>query len=391
MIPDPSTVAVVTVVHPCFDGRVFHRVALALSEAGFFVELIAPPPTPSDTISLPDRLRHIRLRPRLGGVLGRIEKCVRAGVELSRSHARTWHVHDPELVPVVVALKAILRRPVRLVYDVHENLPVHIRQRRPRICPLALWRAFSAATERIENTLARKCDLIVAATPTIAERFSGLGVESCVARNYPIADWTGQTPIARRPSDPLEVIYVGGVSVQRGILELVDVAERLRDERVRVTVIGRWDDQDLSERITSTAPKNLRIVSQIPFVEVRTHLLASHVGVVCLHPTEHHEESLPVKLFEYLAAGLPVIASDFPAWRSIIESADAGFLVDPLDVDAIVGSLRTLAEDEALRSRLGRNAARAAIEQYSWAPEAARMIAHYRTLVGIPAVSKPQR
>jgi glycosyltransferase involved in cell wall biosynthesis len=103
-------------------------------------------------------------------------------------------------------------------------------------------------------------------------------------------------------------------------------------------------------------------------------------GLVCFLPAPNHVEAGPNKLFEYMAAGLPVIASDFPAWRPIVEGNDCGLCVDPADPAAIARAILYLAENPGRRAEMGANGRRAVMERYNWEAEGRRLIAAYERL-----------
>jgi glycosyltransferase involved in cell wall biosynthesis len=90
--------------------------------------------------------------------------------------------------------------------------------------------------------------------------------------------------------------------------------------------------------------------------------------------------ALPTKLFEYLALGLPVIASDFPAWRDIVERHACGICVNPEDPRAIAAAIEYLHDNPEERARLGANA-RAASAAYTWSRDAPALVALYEEIL----------
>jgi glycosyltransferase involved in cell wall biosynthesis len=107
----------------------------------------------------------------------------------------------------------------------------------------------------------------------------------------------------------------------------------------------------------------------------------SMAGLVTLHPIINYRDALPVKMFEYMAAGIPVIASDIPLWRSIIESADCGICVDPFDPGAIAGAIDSLFENPERAWRMGENGRKAVVSKYNWSIEEKKLYRFYADLI----------
>ncbi len=95
----------------------------------------------------------------------------------------------------------------------------------------------------------------------------------------------------------------------------------------------------------------------------------SVIGLCLLTPAHNYVNSQPVKMFEYMAAGLPFVCSDFPLWRGFAEESGAGFCVDPYDTEAIRAAIRRLLDDRKLAEEMGRKGRECVMARYSWANE----------------------
>ena len=115
--------------------------------------------------------------------------------------------------------------------------------------------------------------------------------------------------------------------------------------------------------------------------QVAALLGTAKVGMVSLHPTANHIHSQPIKLFEYMAAGIPVIASDFPLWRTIVEGCHCGILVDPMDPGAISRAICTLLDHPEEASRMGENGRKACRDTYNWDREEGQLLNCYSTII----------
>lgn len=121
------------------------------------------------------------------------------------------------------------------------------------------------------------------------------------------------------------------------------------------------------------------ISKQRPFV--LPVLARSMAGLVTLHPIINYIDALPVKMFEYMAAGIPVIASNFPLWREIIEGNKCGLCVDPLNPSEIAKAIDYIVTHPAAAQQMGENGFRAVKEQYNWAIEEKKLLALYEQLL----------
>jgi len=103
----------------------------------------------------------------------------------------------------------------------------------------------------------------------------------------------------------------------------------------------------------------------------------SRCGLVVMHDTPSHREALPVKLFEYMSAGLPVIASSIPKWQSIVEEHRCGLVVDPLDIDEIAAAIEWIFEHPEEAEAMGERGREAVEDQFQWSSQGEKLISFY--------------
>ena len=353
-------IAHLTTLHAPLDVRIFVKEARTAAAAGHDVHLVAPAGDGEH-----DGVRFHDLGAPTEPGLGHLGVRLRAARRAARLlRADIYHLHEPELIPLAVALKA---KRACVVYDAHEETPLEVRALHPDR-PL-FGHALSLGWRSAERVLAATVDGVVAATPSIATRFPDR--KTVVVRNFPTAEEAERFiggPHAERPQN---VVYLGGVTAIRGAREMRAAIERV-PEPARLVLAGPVEaGLDLGPRA------DLR--GSLPRDGVAEVLRAARIGLLLLHPVEAHLESLPIKLFEYMAAGIPVVASDFPFWRELI--GDAGVLVDPYDVDAIAGAIAALLADPARAKAMGRAGREAVAQRFSWEPEGERLLSLYDRLV----------
>ena len=177
-----------------------------------------------------------------------------------------------------------------------------------------------------------------------------------------------------------EVCYIGGLGRIRGILEIVQCME-LTKSAARLQLAGEFSELDF-ERMVRTQPGWQRVdeLGWLDRIGVKATLDRSKAGLVTLHPVVNYLDALPVKMFEYMAAGVPVIASHFPVWREIVELHECGLCVDPLDPAAVAKAIDFLIAHPEEAQRMGGNGQRAVQNIYNWRIEEAKLLAFYCSL-----------
>lgn len=124
----------------------------------------------------------------------------------------------------------------------------------------------------------------------------------------------------------------------------------------------------------------IRYIGKISRKDVNKLYGSSRAGIVIYQPADNHIASQPIKMFEYMAAGLPVIASNFPLWKQIIEENECGVCVDPTNASDVKNACEKLLHDPQLGQKMGKNGRNAVISKYSWASEEQKLINLYREI-----------
>lgn len=260
-----------------------------------------------------------------------------------------------------------------MVFDSHEDFPKDIYSK--GYIPQWARPTVSLVYELVEKVPAAKLDAMVAATPAIAQRLSDFHSQVVVVRNFPLLEEVQNGPLDR--SSTL-VVYVGGIGVGRGARSMVSAMAHVGPE-TRLGFVGTYQSDALRRELLLL--DGWSKVVEFGWLD-RSALLdvyrRARAGLVLLMPEPNFVESLPIKMFEYMAAGLPVIASGFPAWQPLVEGK--GILVDPQDPLAIAKAIDSLVSDSHLASTLGEKGRQAIRHSFNWESEAKHLLRLYDQL-----------
>lgn len=364
-------VAHLTSAHPRYDARIFLKECTSLAKNGYSVSLVVADGQGDEQkngISIYD----------VGSSIGRFDRMRHAPARVLAKarllNADVYHLHDPELIPIGLKLKKAGKK---VVFDAHEDVPKQIlgKPYLNKATKLMISNAFAI----YEHWACLKLDAVIAATPFIREKFTRLGVRTVDINNFPLLgelssgapDWNEKYS---------EVCYLGGLGRIRGILEIVQSME-LTKSTARLQLGGEFSEFDFERQVRGQP--GWQRVDELGWLDragVKATLDRSKAGLVTLHPVINYLDALPVKMFEYMAAGIPVIASHFPMWREIVELHDCGLCVDPLDPAAIAKAIDFFITHPEEARRMGGNGQRAVQNVYNWRIEEAKLLAFYCSL-----------
>lgn len=366
-----------TTLHDRGDTRVFHKECRTLAGNGYDVTLVVADGLGNerrDGVAIVDIGRRPANRVlRMGWWPWRARRAV------ARLDPALLHLHDPELLIVGLAFE---RAGVRVVYDSHEDVPQQILSK--HWLPAWTRAVVSALFTRLERTVAPRLSGVVVANPSALPRFQAWGCRVVAICNFPLLEeFPAPSSVAGEPG---AIAYVGGLTRARGVVHLVEALGLLPE--ARLLLCGRFTD-DGSEAACRALPgwRQVEYLGQVDRAGVQAVLGRAQVGMVTLLAEPNYLVNLPVKLFEYMAAALPVVASNIPLWVEVVDGHRCGLCVDPADARAIAAAVEALLQASE-RREMGARGRRAVLEHYSWPGEAVKLLDHYRAILGdaAPAV-----
>jgi glycosyltransferase involved in cell wall biosynthesis len=296
-----------------------------------------------------------------------------------------WHAHD---LTGLLAIDAAIDRSLGRVYDAHE---IFVETGSAARLPWMARRLIA----RFEGRLARRAGATIAVNPGIAALLTRWGrltnvvvVRNCLPRQDPsLRQRDALRSGLGLPAETRIVLFHGNLAVDRGIERVVDLLGTGSLGEAHVVCLGNGELTPwLRERAADpSVDGRLHVLSAVPPAELPALVASADVGVVLQQPTDLNLRlSTPNKLWECLAVGTPVVASDFPEIRRVVvgdPDGPLGLVCDPTDGDAIATAVRSLAEaDEAARRDLRARCLRAAAERWNWETEAGRLVELHRSL-----------
>jgi glycosyltransferase involved in cell wall biosynthesis len=360
--------------HRAGEARVFGKECRTLARAGYDVTLVVPGDpyfTPAGVDVVRDGVRTITVRrptTRLERFLATPLAVFAKGLRLN---GKLYHFHDPELIPIGFLLRALGKR---VIYDVHEDLPRDI-MIKPWI-PRALRRPVAAAMALLEWVAGHTFSGIVAATPVIARRFPRKRV--ALVQNFASTSEL-YVPDGRPLADRRAVAYIGNIDVDRCAVEMIEAIARVqRFPDVHLIIAGKKPAASLMQDMTASQGwGRVDFRGLLDRKGVQRVLADARVGLALFYPLQNFVESQPVKLFEYMASGLAVIAADFPGFRKIVEENGCGLCVPPRDVAAIASAIEWMFEHPAEAEEMGRRSREVVLKRFNWEREARELLRLY--------------
>lgn len=274
------------------------------------------------------------------------------------------HIHSIELIPLGIIFKLL---GYKLIYEAHDNLPAQIYTK--DWIPKYLKFIISNSTKFIEYLADRFFDSIIIVEPTNSERFDNkLAV---VIRNYPIErefEDVNNTNYLERENN---LVYIGHISEERGIIDYIKLLERIPEKyNVRLQLAGNFAPKTLEHKLSKMVGWSKvdyhGYIDRNKALEIYRN---SKIGLLILHDNPKYRKSDPVKLFEYLASGIPFIMSDFEVWRGLLLNSEVCKIVQPSDINQAEKALLEILDDPMKSLEMGNTARDLYLTEYRWSDE----------------------
>jgi glycosyltransferase involved in cell wall biosynthesis len=385
-------VCFLSATHPFDDTRILHKEAHALAEAGYSVSHLAPTQADTDEVREPFLVGRVTVELYPGG--GRLRRLSRLFRLARRHRGDCYHCNEVESWLLGLLLK-ILRPSTKVVFDIHEHYPSRFAE--PHI-PRALRWIGPPIMRAILKTLPWFTDYVILAKRSVLADLPASYHRHDYIFNY------GVMRIDVRPRERVpEAIraqfgsgftaaHVGGFSRARGWPQLLEALARTRHD-VRALCLGK-----VAEGVETlmTEARRLRVDSRItikervPYDQMFDYLSMSDVGLMLYQPgIMNHVFAFPMKLYDYMWAGLPCIGPSFAVEAEpVMRSERCGICIDTADPRELAQALDRLAWDRQEAREMGARGRDAVRACYNWEAQAHRLVEIYNELLGPPLQSK---
>jgi glycosyltransferase involved in cell wall biosynthesis len=367
-------VCMLTSVHPVWDTRIYHREARSLAQAGYQVTLIA-----TGVNSQKTSIKNVEVvgLERSKWRLGRTLNWPPSMKEALKTKADIYHFHDPDLLFVGFLLQKYTGRPV--IYDCHEPYEAKIldRQWLPKLSRPVVSIIYRVLERQIVNHLSA----VIVPNDRQLLRYP----DATLVRNLPRRELVLPEPRQQQPNSR-QIIYIGLINEVRGVWNMLKAVNKVSTPDSELVLIGRIDTRKLEQKInayinTHSLEQRVNLMGFIPHESLLKYLASATVGLIPFGDVPSLRIAIPTKLFEYMALGLPVVASDLPPIRPFIEQAECGILVPPSDISDLVAALEYIFTHPAEAWQLGENGRQAVLDHYNWEAEEQKLLSLYGELL----------
>ena len=366
------SVLMVAPVHRAWGNRVV-RESQSLAEAGYRVQAMVQ----CEKRHSVDGVEFIPA-PSYRNRLERFLRIPQVLLAAWRLRADIYHLHNPDMLPVAFALKLL---GCKVIYDTHEDYSRRLLLR--SWLPRPLRRPLGLLLSQAERGVSYWVD---ATLVTQERQLSHFSTRCRLLRNAPVLSEAlmervcRQAELLSREAQPYRLVYVGGLSRARGLFNALDALQSLNalGMATRLWLLGPELEPCLDEARRHAAWSHVDYLGLQPHEAVLAHMMRADIGLAVLADEGDHAAARPTKLFEYMACGLPFVASDFPLWREFVGGC-GGIWVQPDDSGALLEALSTLIGSDTLRRELA-GQGREFVQGFNWSDEKQELLSLYEHL-----------
>lgn len=371
----------ITSMHDWNDDRIYQRACVGLARMGHEVHLVAMKMKDSDQESFTQMGVTIHLVNKRAGVKRRWHTSKEVMRKAALLKAEVYQFHDPDLLPHMSYLLRLSPKPV-IVYDIHENYAGRFQNWG---LPAFLGRWFRSYEKRAIN----KISGYTVVSASMKELFKGVVPPVEITRNSTDIERLRDIQLPARNAAPeTQVVITSGThSHARNCLQTVQALPELKQLGYTPTFqfVGRYI-QGIEHELQSQAnadqtAEQLQLDGMAPWEENFQRIATAYCGCVFYADNPNNRVGIPNRLFEYMFCGIPVIVSNFPELKGVVEDAQCGVVVNSEDPKEIAKGLAALLKDPSAAAAMGKRGKEAMEHTYGYHVDLQRLEAFYLQLL----------
>lgn len=360
-------------MHSWDDDRIYQRACLGLARKGFDVHLIATRP---QELPAGSPVHFHWLEYRTGW--RRRWKSGREAIELAIAvDADIYHFHDPDLLPHIGRLKKEVPN-AKVFYDIHENYAGRIE----------MWgwpRIFGKLFRTYEISVINRIDGFSVVSESMLSLFSAANVPSFIVRNSTDIERLRHIDLSSATPYDIPTIYTSGThSHARQCIESVSALKYVKSEvaKFRKLFVGRYVGEIKDELRRQAANDGisdfLHLEDMLPWEENFVRTAKAFCGCVFYEDNPNNRVGVPNRLFEYMFCGIPVVVSDFPELRRVVEKSGCGVVVDSTNPKSIADGFLALLKNPLEAREMGLRGREALEREFGFHVDLEKMIQAYQ-------------
>lgn len=363
--------------HAPNDTRIFHKQCASLAKAGYQVSFVVKAKDAQSVGCTTQKGVQViqvpvdsssRLKRMLFGAKAVYQKALEVDADI-------YEFHDPELLPYGLKLA---KKGKKVIFDSHEDYPTQIMEK--EWIPTLLRRMISSAYRAYETHVVKQLDAVLfPCTKNGINIFENRAKQVVILSNaVMLEEMTPPQQEAQKSGDT--ICCTGSLTYQRGITHLIRAAHQAG---VKLILAGQYSSEEYRRELEAMPEYScVEYLGYIGRQELAQVYARSSIGMSTILNVGQYAslDNFPTKVYEYMAAGLPVIVSDYPFMRRSVQQDDFGIAVDPDDVQAVAQAIRAILSDPQRAQQMGENGRQAVLQKYNWDIELKKLLELYDSL-----------